>query len=186
MTPPAVLESARPSPDAVVAGPELRLHLEDILAVGRRLWVRGEVATLPDPAPVATNGSLRLWGSNGKAAVALAATLNLQVDGLTLTTETTIDAAGRFEAQFDSDAPPPWRGWRVAEATLHLGEQIHRASGVVLHLPRRARQAVFVLLPRGWTSTAKNVQGLHQSRDAVRPSTTESAAGSSPARRRSR
>src|SRR5262245_39987438 len=137
MTPPETHTGpAPPGPAAVV--PTLRLHAEDILAAGRRLWVRGRVVR-PAANGAANGFPLRFWGK-GDHDPHSEATLETCVGGHVCTATLTLDADGRFDTLLETNLAPTHRAWRVAVNSVTCSGQSAQAASVILNPPRKARQ----------------------------------------------
>src|SRR5262245_2925418 len=94
-------------PDTAPAG--LRLRVEDALAAGRRLWVRGRLQGLADPA-ANRRWWQGWWGRNGSPGPPRTARLETRIGGSLSTAEVPLHADGRFEALFEADLPRVRRG----------------------------------------------------------------------------
>jgi triacylglycerol lipase len=124
-------------------GPEL--HIEDVLASPRRLWLRGRLAGLP--AHTAEGGRALHWWHRSAAPPARTARLEAHVGGSSLRADVALLEGGRFEALLPADLPPARRGWRVARTRLTWDGATAEACAVVLLPPADAVGALLVVLP---------------------------------------
>jgi triacylglycerol lipase len=136
------------------------LHIHDILAAGRRLWVRGRLdlpsATLPTPG----RAWWRPWIRVLPAPPAPTVRVETAVSGETLVADVPLRPDGTFDACFDAPLPPARRGWRVARNQITFGEQTLRACGVALEPPADATAATALVMPLQYTLEPGGVQGL--------------------------
>src|SRR5579871_3919338 len=120
MSSPALAEAAAPAH----ATPVFHLHLEDTLAAGNRLWIRGQVSGSSVTANGSGNG--RSWWKPWRKEAPAAPTalrLDARVSGSGQEVEVPISADGRFEAQLTVPLPVARRGWLVARNRVQLGTQ---------------------------------------------------------------
>src|SRR5579885_1738766 len=86
--------------------PELRVRLEDTLAAGDRLWVRGLLLDWPPPTKIVDDR--RWWGRwRSKPPSPLVAPLLVEtvVSNTVLHAEATLSPDGRFEASLSGSLP---------------------------------------------------------------------------------
>src|SRR5262249_15594883 len=102
-----------PATDAV---PELRL--EEGLAIGPRLWLRGRVPlSLLTPKPSDLSSTDSHFNGNGKSPLPLLR-IETRVSGQVFESEGPLTPDGQFEALFCDGAPLAKRGWRIARNRL--------------------------------------------------------------------
>jgi pimeloyl-ACP methyl ester carboxylesterase len=143
--------------------------VEDALASGRRLWVRGQVLGLdaagkPDPA---SRWWGRWWGKPDAQESPPPVTLETQVSGCTLQAPVPLEPDGHFEARFEVSLPKARRGWRMARNCLTVGELKAEGCGIVLTPPPSATCAAVVVLPLACTFEKNGPQKLAQSEIAA-------------------
>jgi triacylglycerol lipase len=144
-----------------------RLRLEDALASGRRLWLRGRLVD-PDAAPLTSVRSWwRPWRSTPETPD-LSIRVETQVAGQSLAAETGIGSDGRFEVLFDCDLPPARRGWRVARHRVELEGKEVAGCNLVLTPPEGAAGAVLVVLPLEATRIAESTRAFCDQESAHR------------------
>jgi triacylglycerol lipase len=152
---------------------DLQVHLEDVLASPRRLWVRGRLRR-HSPANGAATGQNGWWGSwRGRAPdlqPAPVLCLETEIAGRILKTEVPLSADGSFEACCVAELPPARRGWRITRHRLACSGQTGQACGVALMSPAEATDALVVLLPSGFTSARPGASSWQRS-DAAGPVT---------------
>jgi triacylglycerol lipase len=136
------------------------LQVADILAAGSRLWLRGQLAFAPGPAPP-RNPWWRRWRRLSPPAYAdYTVRVETEVSGETLSAEVPAGPDGCFEAVFEAPLPPARRGWRVARNKITLAGQTLRACGVVLEPPAEATAATALVLPLEYTLEPGGAQRL--------------------------
>ncbi|HEV3203447.1 MAG TPA: hypothetical protein VGY77_03645 [Gemmataceae bacterium] len=141
---------------------EIELRLEDTLAAGQRLWLRGGLlGSFPSSNG---NGEARRWWKpwrkdNGTPPPPATLRLETRVSGSLWEAELPIHSDGRFEGTFTLSLPPARRGWRVARNCIRFADQTFQACNVVLVPPEDSAAAVLVILPFQATLDPK---GVHQ------------------------
>ncbi len=162
MSPPELGEGAAAPPEAPATLPPLQLRVEDILAAGKRLWVRGQL-----PLREAADHGSR-WRPWAKARNGQPADVHLQtrLGGHTCEATIPLQADNCFEARFEADIPPARRGWRLARHAVTYAGQTAEQCGVVLLPPRQALQAVVVVLPLAYSAEAGGAERLARCFDA--------------------
>jgi triacylglycerol lipase len=169
-----LIEGGAPQPqDGLAVRPELHLQVEDALASGKRLWVRGRISNLLLPLPLP---SKRRWWkrwkadhSNGQLPAAPwseKASLTIRVSGATCTADVSPEPDGRFDAMLNVDFPPDRPGWRAVRYRATVDDRAAEASGIVLRPGAAGDKAIVVILPRDYTLTASGLKELANSRKA--------------------
>lgn len=148
----------------VATAAAVQIHLEDVLASSRRLWLRGRV--VGGERPCAVNG--RQWWHPWRpkplpAAPAPLVRVVTKIGGSTLEKEVALFPDGRFEAQWEVTLPPARRGWRVARNRLTFGEQRFDICNLVLTPPDNTARVVVVALPPRATLVPGQLPGLANS-----------------------
>jgi triacylglycerol lipase len=131
--------------------PELQLVVQDALASGRRLWVRGFVANHRPPAAPDVRSWWERWRRTTPAEPPPVLHLQTQTAANTLQAELPATPDGRFEVCFEADLPPARRGWRVLRHQVTLNGRIARVCGVALAPPEEGATATVVILPLALT-----------------------------------
>jgi triacylglycerol lipase len=131
--------SQTPSPPAT-ASPEL--EMEEALASGGRLWVRGRYrdSSLPKDQP-------HWWERKPKLEPGPVAQLETRIGGQDAHAEVTLDPSGAFDATFAMDLPEARRGWRLARNYFAIAGKNLNKCAVVVTPPENVTNAVAVLLP---------------------------------------
>jgi triacylglycerol lipase len=140
--------------------------MEDALAAGRRLWLRGQLLVQRDPStgPVKTGRWWERWSRKAeRAGPPPPLRLETRIGGTSLETEIALSGDGRFEALLEGDLPAARRGWRMARNRVRLEERTAEKCSVVSLPPEDARGAVVVVLPLDCTSAADGAQRLARS-----------------------
>ena len=144
--------------------PQLQVRLEDTLAAGERLWVRGRLLDWP---PLTKTTDERRWWSRwrSKPPSPLVAPLLVEtlVSNTVLHAEATLSPDGRFEASLSGTLPLARRGWRVAKHRISLDNSKAETCGVILEPPHETKQAIAVVLPTTYTYEKGSTQLLANS-----------------------
>jgi pimeloyl-ACP methyl ester carboxylesterase len=161
--------SAPVPPNGTVAGGKLQLQVEDALASGRRLWIRGQIRNLipPSDLPSPKRRWWTRWRRNGHPNGQVQTgplpdrlTLETRISGAVWQSEIPLAADGRFDALLSVDFPQDRPGWRTARYGASVGPQAAEACGVVLRPLTGGKSAVVVFLPLKYTTTATGIQQL--------------------------
>jgi triacylglycerol lipase len=148
--------------------PELQLQLEEALACGSRLWLRGRLVETGTAAEGAAKES-RWWERwRRKPDAPPTAHLESRIGGLVFSADVPIHTSGAFEATFVAPLPPAQRGWRIARNRVTLGKHTAEKCGIVLQPPAEARGAVLVILPVAFSQELHGAQAFARSDLAAR------------------
>jgi triacylglycerol lipase len=140
-----------PEPSTQVPA-ELRLQLQDTLAAGQRLWVRGRlVGSLPCSG--GDRESKRWWTRRHTEDGTPPPRLQLvtRISGKDLEQEISVNSDGNFEAVFSAELPMARRTWRVARNRVVYGNHALEGSNLVLLPPEDAAAVLIVVLPLATT-----------------------------------
>jgi triacylglycerol lipase len=146
---PLGLVTTGPSPAEPAAPAQLQLHILNVVASRRRVWFRGQIIGLPEPA-----AKPKRWWPRRQAEPEpppLIVRLETHVGGQVLQADVPVGPDGLLEATFTADLPPTRRGWRVARNQVTLDQQTLEACTVVATPPADAAGVTLVLLPAGMT-----------------------------------
>jgi len=159
---------------------EIQLRLEDTLAAGERLWLRGGlVGSFPCPNG---NGDAGHWWKpwrkeNGTAAPPSILHVETRVSGSLLEADLPIQGDGRFEGTLTARLPPARRGWRVARNCIRFADKTIYSCNVVLVPPEDSAAAVVVILPFETTLAPKGLPLLAEAE--INPSRATPVRGAS-------
>jgi triacylglycerol lipase len=132
--------SSQPPTPPTTASPEL--EMEEALASGGRLWVRGRYRdpSLPKEQP-------HWWERKRKLEPAPVAKLETRIGPQEAHAEITLAPSGDFEAAFAMELPEARRGWRLARNHLTVAGKSFDRCAIVVTPPDNVTSAVVVLLP---------------------------------------
>lgn len=174
-------------PPAPPPAARLRLTVQDTLACGQRLWMRGRLEGCSS-APISSVSPPRWWNRWGRISsprpAPAAVHFETRVGKLLLSHEPSLERDGHFDALLTARLPVARRGWRVARHRARVGEQSVEACSLVLEPTGESEEAVVIVLPMGSTRAHGRSRSLIESRslaDLAEP-LRELAAGPSGAR----
>jgi triacylglycerol lipase len=161
-----LVQTGTPLPQPSAAVTELQVAVEDTLASPGRLWVRGTLRGVPEPA--VGDGRARPWWPPWPrriepAAVPAVVHIEARVGGSVCAADVPLLPGDRFEALLEAHLPRARRGWRVARYRVsHAGRTVE-ACGLALAPREDARAAVVVVLPLTYTGATHGAQALARS-----------------------
>ncbi len=150
---------------AAIASAAIQIHLEDVLASSRRLWLRGRVAGLI-PETNAANGPVwwKRWRQTPTAPIQIPPLhLVTKIAGNTLEKDLLVLPDGRFEVQWEVPLPTARRGWHLARNRFTIAEHQFDICSLVLTPPEHTTSAVVVILPPSATMQAGKLNTLAKS-----------------------
>lgn len=160
-----VSTAAGKSTQPATASAAIQIHLEDVLASARRLWLRGRTSGLvPEATALETQRWWQRWRQKPVAPPVLP-TLHLvtKIAGNTLEKEVSVGSDGRFEVQWEVPLPPARRGWHLARNRFTLGERQFDICNLVLTPPENTASAVVVVIPPSATRESGKLHTLAKS-----------------------
>jgi triacylglycerol lipase len=149
--------------------PSLQLEFAEVLACGRRLWLRGRLLnTPPPPAAVTTDPHWWFAWPHKSPATPVLAHLETRISGRVFEADLPLQADGRFETCLEADLPPARRGWRLARNRVQFARQTTEKCALVALPAVKAKAAVAVLLPVRYTLESGEPCQWSQAKAALR------------------
>jgi triacylglycerol lipase len=162
---------AEPPEPRVPTIPDLQLQVDDVLASGHRLWVRGRLIGLRGWA-LRTDKERRWWSRwwrrPGSPALFSPIRLETRISGHLFEAEIPLEPDGRFEATFAAELPAARRGWRIARNRVTWEETAVEKCSVLVRPADDVRGVAVVVLPWACTAKAQGAQRLARSEEAAR------------------
>lgn len=152
LLPPALLSfestAITASPSAAVP---LTLHMEDVLACERGLWVRGRIAGFSSSSSLLPAWWRRWRGKSSTPTLSPEIRLETRISGHVFEARLHLSADGTFDHVLQTHLPASRRGWRVARHRVWVGEQTAECCSVALHTADEVGEALAVVLPTEFT-----------------------------------